>query len=97
MASQRTHATRQYAKMTLQMYFLYLLECKDGTIYTGITTDVKRRFLEHKNGVGSHYTRARKAKRILYTEKHKNRSLASKREAEVKRMPRKEKLKLKKK
>ena len=76
------------------MYFVYLLECKDGTLYTGITTDVKRRLKEHKEGIGSRYTRSRKVKRLLYTEKHKNRSSASKREAEVKKMPRLEKLKL---
>lgn len=74
------------------MYFLYLLECKDGTVYTGITTDVTRRFEEHKNGIGSRYTRSRKVKRLLYTEKHKDRSSASKREAEVKRMPKAKKL-----
>ncbi|MBX9765611.1 GIY-YIG nuclease family protein [Patescibacteria group bacterium] len=74
------------------MYLVYLLECKDGTIYTGITTNVKRRLEEHKNGIGSRYTRSRKVKRLLYTEKHKNRSSASKREAEIKRMPRKKKL-----
>ncbi len=78
------------------MYFLYLLQCADGTLYTGITTDVKRRLQEHKAGIGSRYTRSRKAKRLLYTEKHKNRSAASKREAEVKRMPRKKKLLLSK-
>lgn len=76
------------------MYFVYLLECKDGTVYTGITTDIKRRLEEHKNGIGSRYTRSRKVKRILYTEKHKDRSSASKRESEIKRMPRKQKLKL---
>ena len=41
------------------MYFVYLIKCKDGTIYTGITTDVKRRFVEHKEGKGGHYTRSR--------------------------------------
>lgn len=76
------------------MYFVYLLECKDGTIYTGITTDIKRRFEEHKNGIGSRYTRSRKVKRILYTEKHKNRSSATKREIEIKKMSRKMKLAL---
>jgi putative endonuclease len=76
------------------MYFVYLLGCKDGTLYTGITTDVQRRLLEHKNGIGSRYTRAHGAKRMLYTEKYKNRSLASKREAEIKKMTRVEKLAL---
>jgi putative endonuclease len=76
------------------MYFVYLLSCADKTIYTGITTDVRRRFSEHKKGAGGHYTRSRKPVKILYTEKYPNRSSASKREAAIKRMPRAEKLKL---
>jgi len=74
------------------MYFVYLLLCKDKTIYTGITTDVARRFAEHKAGTASHYTSARGASKILYTEACKNRSSASKREAEIKKMKRAEKL-----
>ncbi len=76
------------------MYFVYILLCKDGSLYTGITTDVARRFKEHKEGTGAHYTRAKKAKKILYTEKHKNRSSASKREAEIKGWKREKKLSL---
>ncbi|MEI6864127.1 MAG: GIY-YIG nuclease family protein [Candidatus Adlerbacteria bacterium] len=76
------------------MYFVYILECKDGSLYTGIATDVARRFAEHQQGIGSHYTRARKAKKIVYTEECANRSVASKREAEVKKMSRAQKLML---
>ncbi|MDO8594262.1 MAG: GIY-YIG nuclease family protein [bacterium] len=76
------------------MYFVYLLQCKDGTIYTGITTDVERRVSEHKEGKGGHYTRAKGVKRLLYQEKHPDRSSASKREAEIKSWTRAEKLKL---
>lgn len=76
------------------MYFLYILKCSDGSLYTGITTDVKRRFGEHKKGMGGHYTRSRKVLRVLYTEKHANRSLASKREARIKRLSRQKKLEL---
>jgi len=72
-------------------YFVYLLECKDGSLYTGITTDVERRLAEHKNGTGGHFTRAKKAKRMVYTEQHPDRSSASKREAEIKKWPRKKK------
>lgn len=75
-------------------YFVYLLLCKDKTIYTGITTDVKRRFVEHKTGEASHYTSARGAKKILYTEQYTNRSDALKREAEIKSWPRVKKLAL---
>jgi putative endonuclease len=75
-------------------YFVYLLECGDGSLYTGVTTDVKRRFAEHKSGVGSSFTRAKVAKRIVYTEQHPDRSSAQKREAEIKRWPRTKKLSL---
>lgn len=74
------------------MYFVYLLQCDDGTLYTGITTDVERRFVEHKSGKTSHYTNAHKPLKILYTEKHRNRSSALKREAEIKKLPREKKL-----
>ncbi len=75
-------------------YYVYLLECADATIYTGVTTDVARRFSEHQQGSGARYTRARKACRILYAEKQKTRSLAQKREAEIKSWPRAKKLEL---
>jgi putative endonuclease len=76
------------------MYFVYLLLCEDGTIYTGITTDVDRRFKEHQSGKASHYTHAKKAVRILYTEEQPDRSSALKREAEIKGWPREKKLAL---
>ena len=76
------------------MYFLYLLQCDDKSIYTGITTDVARRFAEHKAGTGGRYTRSRQAVKVLYTEQFKNRSDASKREAQIKSWPRKKKLML---
>ena len=76
------------------MYFVYLIECADESLYTGITTDVARRFEQHKNKMGGHYTSARKVVRIAYTEKHPNRSSASKREAEIKSWTRKKKLEL---
>jgi putative endonuclease len=76
------------------MYFVYLLECVDKSIYTGITTDVERRFEEHKLGKASNYTNARGAVRILCSEKYKDRSTALKREAEIKKLTRMDKLKL---
>jgi putative endonuclease len=76
------------------MYFIYLLECSDKSIYTGITTDVARRFKEHKDGKGGRYTRAKQVVKVLYTEKAKTRSRALKREAEIKSWPREKKLEL---
>ena len=74
------------------MYFLYIIRCKDGSLYTGITTDVKRRFQEHKVGRGSRYTRSHGVSSVLYTESLVNRSKALKRESEIKKLSRKEKL-----
>ncbi len=76
------------------MYFVYILKCGDKSLYTGITTDVKRRLKEHKSGAGGHYTRAKKVVKIVYTEKHPNRSSASKREAEIKSWKKEKKLNL---
>lgn len=76
------------------MYFVYLLECADGSLYTGVTTDVARRFKEHQQGTGSHYTRARGARRIVYTEPQPTRGAAQKREAAIKKFTRAQKLAL---
>ena len=77
-----------------RMYFVYLIECKDCSLYTGMTTDVKRRFAEHKSGIGGHYTSAKEIMRVVYTEKHPDRSSALKREAEIKSWRREKKLNL---
>ena len=76
------------------MYYVYLIECRDGTIYTGITTDVERRFKEHTLGRGGAYTRSKKVKKVLYTEQYIDRSSALKREAEIKSWQREKKLTL---
>ncbi len=76
------------------MYFVYILTCADGSLYTGITTDIARRLAEHKAGTGAKYTRGRKAGVIVYTERKRNRSTASKREAEIKSWTRADKLAL---
>jgi len=76
------------------MYYLYILECANGSYYTGITTDVERRFQEHKNGTGGHYTRSQEVVRVVYTESHQDRSSALKREAQIKGWRRERKLAL---
>lgn len=81
-------------KIKSATYFVYILECEDGSLYTGITTDIERRFVEHQNGIGSSFTRAKKAKRIVYTEQYPDRSSAQKREAEIKGFTRENKLAL---
>ncbi len=75
-------------------YYVYLLECGDSTLYTGITTDIGRRLAEHEQGRGARYTRSRKVARIVYTERAASRSAALRREAEIKRLKRSQKLAL---
>jgi len=80
------------------MYHLYILECADKTLYTGITTDLKRRIAEHNaSGLGSKYTAARRPVKLVYSQKFKNRSLASREESRIKKMKKAEKLKMVKK
>jgi len=81
-------------KIISMPYYVYILECADKTLYTGITTDLDRRFSEHKKGKGGHYTRAHPPKKIRYFEKQPSRSRALKREAQIKRWPRSKKLAL---
>ena len=76
------------------MYSVYLIQCEDRSIYTGITTDVSRRFLEHKNKKGGHYTSSHIVEKIIYTEQCKTKSAALIREAEIKSWNREKKLKL---
>lgn len=76
------------------MYFVYILKCRDGSFYTGITTDVNRRFSEHKAGKGGSYTRSKNVDKILYTEEQPDRSNALKREKEIKSWRREKKLNL---
>lgn len=78
--------------MTALPYFVYVLECDDGTLYTGIATDVAKRFEEHRNGKGAKYTRARGAKKIIHTEQCADRGAALKRELQIKALTRQEKL-----
>jgi UV DNA damage endonuclease len=71
-------------------WFLYILRCSDGSLYTGITTDVDRRGQQHNAGTASRYTRSRLPVRVEYQEPHASRSSALKREAAVKAMARPE-------
>ena len=77
-----------------QTWKLYILRCGDGTLYTGITTDVARRFEEHSSGKGAKYTRGRGPLELVYQEECGDKSSASRREWEVKALSREEKLKL---
>lgn len=72
-------------------WFVYILRCSDGSLYTGVTTDVKRRSEQHNAGTASRYTRGRLPVRVEYQEPHASRNLALKREWAVKAMARPEK------
>ncbi len=76
------------------MYFVYFLECKDGSLYTGITNDIDKRMAKHLAGSASKYTRAKGPTKIIYTEQYETRGEALKREAEIKKWRRKKKLDL---
>lgn len=72
-------------------WFLYLLECANGTYYAGITTDVAARFQVHQQGKGARYTRANPPIRILAQAQYADRSAASRAEWALKQLPRDEK------
>jgi putative endonuclease len=77
------------------MYYLYILACADQTLYTGITVDLERRLVEHNSSVkGAKYTCARRPVKVVYSQKYRNRSLASKAESLIKKLSREEKLQL---
>ncbi len=69
-------------------WIVYILRCKDNSLYTGITIDIERRLVEHNgdNRLGSRYTRARRPVTLVYQEKVTTRSQASRREAEIKQL-----------
>ena len=75
-------------------FFCYLLECADGTFYTGWTTDPPRREKQHNAGRGAKYTRTRRPVRLVYVEELPDRASAMKRELAIKAMPRARKRKL---
>lgn len=66
------------------MWYVYMLECGDGTLYTGVTTDVTRRVAQHAHAQGAKYTRARGVSKLRYTEACATRAEACRREAEIK-------------
>lgn len=72
-------------------WYLYMLRCGDGTLYTGITTDVEKRFEAHSSGKGAKYTRGRGPLELVYQEICGCHSDALKREAAIKRLTRKQK------
>jgi len=68
------------------IWFVYLIECADGSLYTGITVDVAARFQAHRQGKGARYTRSHPPLRVLATEAHPDRSAASRAEYRIKQL-----------
>ena len=76
------------------MTFTYILRCRDGSLYTGWTNDLRRRVRAHNAGRGARYTRSRRPVELIWFEVHPDKSAALRREAAVKRLSREEKLRL---
>ena len=80
--------------MVKKKWLVYIIECRDGSLYTGATNNINRRFKEHQTGKGSKYVRSRKALRVVFKENCKNKCAAYRREREIKGFSRQKKLQL---
>lgn len=74
--------------------FCYILECSDGTYYTGWTIDPERRVAQHNKGIGARYTKTRRPVQLVYLEEQPDKITALKRERAIKALPRKKKMEL---
>jgi len=77
--------------MSSRQWLVYILRCKYGSFYTGITSDLAQRLQAHQNGTASRYTRSRLPVKLVYLESATNRSTATKREMVIKKMSRSQK------
>ncbi|MBI3163162.1 MAG: GIY-YIG nuclease family protein [Chloroflexi bacterium] len=75
-------------------FYCYILECSDGTFYTGWTNDPERRVAQHNKGKGARYTKTRRPVRLVYLEEQTDKIAALKRERAIKALPRKKKMEL---
>jgi putative endonuclease len=76
------------------IHYVYILQCKDSTLYCGYTNDIVKRVATHNSGKGAKYTKTRLPVKLLYKEEFDNKSDAMKREWQIKQLTRKQKLKL---
>jgi len=74
-----------------QQWYFYIVQCRDGTYYCGITNNLEKRIKEHNKGAGAKYTSGRRPVKVVYQENCKNISEAMKREAQIKTWPRRKK------
>ena len=78
-----------------KLWWTYIIKCSDGSLYTGITTDIERRVDEHNSSIkGANYTKTRRPVKLVYKESYLDRSSSSKRERAIKKLTRKDKLNL---
>lgn len=75
-------------------WFVYIVRCNDHSLYTGITNDLEKRITKHNSGKGAKYTKYKTPVTLIYSESSLDRSSASKREAQIKKLSRQEKLDL---
>ncbi|WP_055079225.1 GIY-YIG nuclease family protein [Lagierella massiliensis] len=76
------------------MNYVYILKCSDETLYTGWTTDLKKRIKTHNSGKGAKYTRGRTPVKLMYYEEYEDKLIAQRREREIKKLTRDEKIQL---
>lgn len=76
------------------MWFVYILLCNNDSLYTGVSSNPNKRFLDHKNGKGGRYTRSHKPVKLIYTEQLESKSAALKRESQIKGWSRAKKIKI---
>ena len=84
----------ELAKTKKDNWVVYILKCRDGSLYTGITNNINKRIEDHEKGVGAKYTRGRGPFEVIFKENHPDRSSASKKESEIKSLSRKNKIAL---
>ena len=75
-------------------WWVYMLRCRDGSLYTGVTTDVERRFAQHRAGTGAKYTRSHPPEAVVYREELPDKSAALRREVQIKKLTRPQKERL---
>lgn len=78
----------------MECWYIYMVRCSDGTLYTGIAKDVNRRIDIHNQGSGAKYTRSRRPVKLVYSEQATSRSVATKREIQIKKLPLNKKLEM---
>lgn len=91
LAAVRDHVIKSKRGGEELSWFVYMLRCGDGTLYTGITDDVERRLAVHRSGKGAKYTRGRGPLELVYQEEQPDKSAALRRELEIKRLRRTQK------